>query len=364
MAERNLGPVAFGHLTADALMSLRFDALGSTRALLKRFVSTEQWTDAEADALAEAVGPGDGWWSRPLDDEVTLEYGWRDGRFSVLLQSAALPLPASTDDPPPATFVGAVVPEATPDPRTIRFRTSPVSDGESLWFESPASAEGYWRAARLFDQFPEITNVGMGPDFVAVSLRRASDWERLRGQVLAAVADVFDVAAPPFEPQWVQDPDVSGSRRRGTASSRATRLAHAWAELGPLRPADPHDLESLLTASHGEDPFHRQVAASLLLEADPAVAAKHWKRLLDDPAPAVRRATADAMADACRERLRPLLQRALDDEDGWVRWKALRGLVELGPDPSREAIAALARDPDIRVRVEVAKFLQATEPLT
>src|SRR5207248_11145122 len=139
------------------------------------------WTDAEAGALAKAVGPGEGWWSRPLDDEVTLEYGWRDGRFTILLSSAALPPPAAIDDPLPTNLDAPVVPEATPDPRTIRFRTGPIHDGESLWFESPASGQAYWRAARLFDQFPEVADVLIGPDFVAVSLRRASDWERLLG---------------------------------------------------------------------------------------------------------------------------------------------------------------------------------------
>jgi hypothetical protein len=362
VAERNLVPVAFGHITVDALIALPFDALGPTKALLRRFFSAETWTDAEARALAETVGPGEGWWSWPLDDEVTFEYGWRDGRFTVLLSSAALPPPAAIDDPPPAsTFDGSVVPEVTPDPRTIRFRTGAIHDGESLWFESPASAHGYWQAARLFDQFPEVANVVIGPDFVEVSLRRAPDWQRLQGQVLAAVAGVFEGAPAALEPRWMQDPVTSGDRSEGAAgSSRATRLAHVWAELGPLRPANARDLETLITASHGEDPFRRQVVASLLLVADPAVGAKQWERLLADPARTVRRATADALANAGRDELRPLLERALDDDDGWVRRTALRGLVELGPEASRDAIVALAHDPDFRVRLEVANFLRAS----
>jgi hypothetical protein len=361
VVQRKLMSVAFEHLTVDVLVTLPFDAWGPTKALVRRFFSAEPWTDVEAAALAEAVGPGEGWWSRTLDDEVTLEYGWRDGRFTILLSTTALPPPAAIDDPPSAPFDGLVVPEATADPRTIRFRTGPIDDGESLWFESPASAQAYWRAARLFDQFPEVTNVLIGPDFVAVSLRSASQWERLLGRVLATVAVVFEEAVPALEPRWMQEPVTSGDRRRRAAgSSRTTRLAQVWAELGPLRPADPRDLETLITASHGEDPFRRQVAASLLLEADPAVAAKHWERLLADSSDAVRRATADAMANAGREELRPLLERALGDGDGWVRQKALGGLLELGPEPSRDAIVALADDPDFRVRLEVAKFLQAS----
>jgi hypothetical protein len=363
VAQRKLVPVAFGHITTDALMTLPSDARCPTKELVRSFFSTEPWTEVEAGALAEAVGPGEGWWSRRLDDEVTLEYGWRDGRFTILLSSTALPPPAAIDDPPAATFDGRVVPEATPDPRTIRFRTGPIHDGESLLFESPASAQAYWRAARLFDQFPEVANVLIGIDFVAVSLRRASDWQSLLDHVLAAVAGLFEGAVPAFEPRWMQDPVTSGDRRRSATSSRATRLAHVWAELRPLRPADARDLEALITASHDEDPFRRQVAASLLLEADPAVASKHWERLLGDPSHAVRRATADAMANAGRDELRPLLERALGDGDGWVRQKALGGLVDLGPEPSRDAIVALAHDPDFRVRLEVASFLHASGPV-
>jgi hypothetical protein len=360
VAQRNLVSVAFGHITADALKTLPFDALGPTKALLRLFFSAQAWGDKEAGALAEAVGPGEGWWSRPLDDEVTLEYGWLDdGRFAVLLSSASAPPPAEIEDPPPSADVDdPVVPEVTPDPRTIRFRKGPIHDGENPLFVSPASAEAYWRASFLFDQFPEVANVGFGPDFVEVTLRRASDWERVRGRVLAAVARVFERAAPDVEPRWTRDAVTSGDWRRTTPrGGRATRLAQPWAELRSLRPADARDVETLITASYGEDAFRRQVAASLLLEADPTVAAKHWERLLADPSIGVRRSTADAMTNAGREELRPLLERALGDGDGWVRWTALRGLVELGPEPSRDSIVALAPDPDFRVRLEVANFI-------
>lgn len=360
VTDRNLVPVAFAQLTVDVLMTLPFDARGRTKVLVRRFFSAEPWTDVEAGALAEAIGPGEGWWSRALDDEIMLEYGWRDGRFTILLLSADCPPPAAEDELATATVDGPVVPEATPDPRTIRFRAGPIHDGESPWFESPASGQAYWRAARLFDQFPEVANVQIGPDFVAVSLRRASDWDRLQGRVLATVAGVFEEAVPALEPRWLQDPLTPGDERpRAAGRGRATRLAQVWAELGVLRPVDSRDLETLITASHSADPFRRQVAASLLLEADPAVATNHWERLLADPSHAVRRATVDAIANAGREELRPLLERALGDKDGWVRQKALGGLVDLNPEPSRDAIVPLAHDPDFRVRLEVANFLQA-----
>jgi HEAT repeat protein len=79
--------------------------------------------------------------------------------------------------------------------------------------------------------------------------------------------------------------------------------------------------------------------------------------LLADPSRGVRRATVDAIVDAGRPALRPLLERALHDADAWTRWKALRGLADLGIEPSRAAVVALAHDPDFRVRLETARAL-------
>jgi HEAT repeat protein len=65
----------------------------------------------------------------------------------------------------------------------------------------------------------------------------------------------------------------------------------------------------------------------------------------------------DATAGAEREELRALLERALDDADAWIRWKALSGIAALGPGPSRTAIAPRADDADFRVRLEAARLL-------
>jgi HEAT repeat protein len=64
------------------------------------------------------------------------------------------------------------------------------------------------------------------------------------------------------------------------------------------------------------------------------------------------------LVDADRPALRPLLERALLDPDPWTRWKALRGLVELGIDTSRDAVIQLATDTDFRVRLEAARALR------
>lgn len=375
VVERNLVGAAFAHLT-DAFLALPFERLGPVKTLLKRYLSIGPWGPEDDDALAAAVGPGDGWWRRDLDADLALEFGWVDGRFGV-----AAVLRAGDGGAPPrpaapvatgldATFDGPVVPEATPNPRTIRFGFGhPIHDGPSRWFDSAAAAEttNDPRVVRLFRDFDRVANVLVGPDFVAVGLRRPNDWEDLLAPVLAVVTEEF--ADPEEErggmPSGAADgpPWLAGRRpaaSAGEAGRRLTRLDQAWHDLGSLRPADAADLAVVVAAANGTDPFRRQVAANLLREADPATAAEEWARLVADPARGVRRATVDAMVDAKRDELRPLLEAALGDADAWVRWKALRGLAELGPAPSRDAISPMADDPDFRVRLEAAAALRST----
>jgi len=367
VADRGLAAVAFGHLT-EAMTALPFEALGPVKTLLKRYLSAGPWGPEDADALADAVGPGDGWWRRELDPDVTLEFGWQDGgRFQVRLSStAAIPATAPLDplDPLDATFDGPVVPEATPNPRTIRFGFAhPVHDGPSKWYESADAAAGDPPVARLFGEFDRVTNVLVGPDFVAVGAGRPGDWEELLAPVLAVVTEEFgdpDTEAAPLPSGAAEGPAWLRGRPAGTTTGgrKLTRLEQAWRDLGELRPADPADLERVLAAASGDDQFHRQVAANLLREADPTAARQTWARLVHDPVRGVRRAAVDAMVDAGRDELRPLLEAALADADAWVRWKALRGLAELGPEASRDAIAARAQDPDFRVRLEAAAALR------
>ncbi|MFN2608647.1 MAG: NifU N-terminal domain-containing protein [Acidimicrobiales bacterium] len=438
VVERGLVPAAFGHLTKDAFLALPFEALGPTKALLKRFFSPEPWTTADNDALAEAVGPGEGRWERPLDDDLTLAYGWDAHRFWLGVRStisspaggagpgdSPLPTPeggstapgadhdkapstvapavidppsppgaegaggrdaggdgreqrggagnrsaAGSDDPLAATFDGPVVPEATPNPRTIRFQVGSLHDGPSRWFESAPPAREEPAVARLFTSFPDVANVLVGPDFVAVGLHRPADWERLLRPVLAMVAEEFAASAEPAPAS--PRPSMGGPAGAGaplvgapptpsagpTGGRRPGRLEQAWQDLGSLRPADPADLARVLEATAGTDPSRRQVAASLLREADSRVASAEWARLAADEVRSVRRAAVDAMVDAGREELRPLLESALDDADAWVRWKALRGLAELGAGASRPAITGVADDRDFRVRLEAAAALR------
>ncbi len=364
VVERNLVAAVFGHLT-DAFTGLPFEALGPVKTLLKRYLSPGRWAPDDDEALAEAVGPGEGWWERDLDADLTLEFGWDAGRFRVRLGPDAGTTEPAVEalDPLDATFEGPVVPEATPNPRTIRFGFAhPVQDGPSQWYDSAAGAADDGRVARLFGEFDRVANVLVGPDFVAVGLRRPADWEHLLAPLLAVVTEEFsapDAGGGRARPGSTGGPPwLAGQPQEQREGRRLTRLEQAWRDLGSLRPANPSDLAEVLAAASGPDQARRQVAANLLREADPARAREQWGRLVGDPVRAVRRATVDAMVDVGREELRPLLESALADDDAWVRWKALRGLAELGPSSSRSAIAARADDPDFRVRLEAAAALR------
>jgi hypothetical protein len=333
IAARGLTPTVVTLLTQDALGRVDFDRLAPLKGLLKRFFSDGPWTADDSAELASLVGPGSGWWQHALDGFV-LGFGWRAGAFRIECSPAF-------DE----TFDGPVVPEATPNPRTIRFVTGPIHDGPSRWY---ASAEGVDdpRVARLFASFDDIENVLVGPDFVAVGLRRPDRWSALLVDVLRVVEAVFvrsamtSVDAPP-EP----------SRARVAAREvRDTALERAWRA---LESADP---DQVVAALSSPEVAERQVAARLVGDAGLAVAYAAWERLVDDPSRTVRRAAVDAMVDANRDELRPLLEHALADTDAWIRWKALTGLVALGIEASLEAITPLANDTDFRVRLEVSRI--------
>ena len=341
-------------LVDDALGGLAYEAMAPTKALLKRFFSPAPWGPGDDAALAELVGPGEAQWATPVDDDLTLVYGWEGGRFGVRVAgTGSLPADGAPDDEDTAwlaaTFDGPVVPEATPSPRTIRFATGPIHGGPSRWYQSADEASDE-RVARLF-AFAEVANVLVGPDFVAIGLHRPADWEQLLRPVLDVLAQRFaspDVVAAPAEgggpSQWLE-----GGR---TAAVETSRFDRAWADLEGAGTA------AIVAEAGSDDVVRRQVAARLLVDVDTEAAARTWAALVADPSRLVRRATLDAMVDAGRAELRPVLEAALADADPWVRWKALRGLADLGAGPSREAVSARTVDPDFRVRLEATAALK------
>lgn len=381
VGHRGLTPAAVGALI-PLMGDVGFEELGLVKALLKRFFSDDPWTAVDASALARAVGPSsrsdDRVRRRRLDDDLTLVAGWIDGVFvvDVEVDDAA---PAETPEPRSgidfgATFATGVVPEPTPNPRTIRFATARrpgdrEGDGQGSRSYGRHDAGADPRIGAVFDVDTDIADVLVGPAFVAVSIARPGRWPELLEPVLRAVADGFGGAAADDEPDedgTGEDEiaiDVRGVRstaaRPGRSPRPQTRLDRAWTELGSLDPSKPDDIGTIVAAARSVDQARRQVAARLLVDAHPDISGPVWNELVNDRSRGVRRATLDALVDAAREDLRPMLERALRDTDAWARWKALHGLVVLGAGASLAAIDALADDPDFRVRLEAANARRA-----
>ena len=208
-----------------------------------------------------------------------------------------------------------------------------------------------------------MANVLVGPSFVAVGVRHPDRWEQLLESMLRSITTEFASTAPPAEESSAAgtEPSDPSTQSRSADPRASNALERAWKELGSLRPSAPADLDRILDAAAATDSAARQVAARLLVDAEPEVAEPAWSLLLDDPSRSVRRAAVDAMVDADRPALRPLLERALADADAWTRWKALRGLVDLDVEPSRAVVAGLAGDPDFRVRLEASRALAGLE---
>jgi hypothetical protein len=364
--QRGLTPDAIKELT-PVVSALPLDALGPVKQLLKRFFSDAPWTAEDDRALADIVGGGSGGGTRELEPGLTLVWDWEGDRFRLRVEGDAPAAPGRANDHAPGeglgeTFDGSVVPEATPSPRTIRFATPQLHRGAARNYESAAAAAVDPPVARIFGAFDEVTNVLVGPDFVAVTITRPDRWEQLLEPILRAVTrelvDSAETAAPDADSTPAAPAPAGVSTPEGEPRA-PRRLERAWADLGGLRADRPDDLERILAACDDAEPARRQVAAALLAAAPPDTAADAWGRLLRDSSRAVRRSVVDTAAGAERRELRPLLERALDDADAWIRWKALSGIAALGAGPSRAAVAAVAEDPDFRVRLEAARMLSS-----
>lgn len=364
VAERELTAAAAGLLT-PVVTAAPLEALGPLKQLLKRFFSDQPWTEPDDDALADAVGATDAHGREELEPGLVLVWSSEGGRFRLRVEyehDGAPTTEARVDDEPDlaATFAGVVVPEATPSPRAIRFVTPPLHSGPSQGYGSPTEAEAAdTRVARLFHEFPDVTNVLVGPDFVAVTITRPDRWEQLLAPVLRLVTEAFTGDDEKGE----REPEAPVSRSFGVASEHEEtaprRLDRAWSELGGLRADHPEQLERIEAAARDDEPARRQVAVALLADAPPEAAERTWTRLLGDASRSVRRSVVDAVADTGREELRPLLERAVGDPDAWVRWKALRGIAGLGLGTSGATVRVHTDDPDFRVRLEAARLLAA-----
>ncbi len=87
VVEHRLTVQAVGQLT-EVVSGLSLEALAPVKQLLKRFFSQEAWTEADDEALADAVGPGVGGGHSELEPGLALVWGWEDGRFRLRVESS------------------------------------------------------------------------------------------------------------------------------------------------------------------------------------------------------------------------------------------------------------------------------------
>ena len=244
VVEDGLTPDAIRELT-PVVSALPFEALGPVKQSLKRFFSDAPWTADDDDALADIVGAGTGGGNRELEPGLVLTWTWEGGRFRLRVESDAGGegggASVSGDDATAVpdlgqTFDGAVVPEATPSPRTIRFATPPLEAGAARNYESATAASADPRVARLFGEFDEVTNVLVGPDFVAVTIGRPNRWEQLLEPILSEVTSEFAGNAP-LERGESTRPTETGPAARRHVRGRDPRPAPARARVGRPRGA-------------------------------------------------------------------------------------------------------------------------------
>ena len=216
--------------------SVAFEELGKVKRLLKQFFSDQPWGPNDEKALADAVGAGDGSVEQALAPGLWVRAGWTESGFHLDVEGR-LDAGGSSEPPPDlaSTFEFGVVPEATPNPRTLRFATARSQQAVSRSFRRGDPIDD-GRVEQIFDALPEAIDVLVGPDFVAISLDRPSRWPGALEVALRVVGQSFG-GVDGEEPQPRTDGGPSAMVGRSAATARPqTGLDTAWAELGHLHP--------------------------------------------------------------------------------------------------------------------------------
>ena len=352
VAAKELIATASGYLTTDVAMQLPFEALGPFKTMLRQFFSPEPWSDDDATRLSDLVAPHvpDGWWEHSLGHGLTLSHGVRAGTYELLVSGGSTSASSVFD----LVFSGPVVPEATPHPRKVKF-TIGGEASPGVWYRrtDPDAPEDH-RVKRLFAE-QDITDVMVAGDFVTVGIERTSSWELRLEPLLELVKELFwDPKAEMSAPARTRDELI----QEGRDASVAPRPA----ELHLVNPDDSEERRRLHDGQDSPDARTRRISVAVLAEsADEAVRRAAVTRGYADASRVVRRTAIDAAAGTLDEGLRDLFETALDDEDAWIRWKAVRAIDEIGLETSTTPVSALADDPDFQVRFEVARVTKATE---
>jgi len=349
IAARELTATASGYLTTDIAMQLPFEALGPFKTLLRRFFSSESFTEADRAELSTVVTAhvGDGWWEHDLGGGILLRHGVAGGRYVIWVSGAESGGPSVFD----RVFDGPIVPEATPHPRKVKFVVGGVPAPGRWYLRHDPEAGEDSRVERLFAE-PDVTDVMVAGDFVTVGIGSRASWEHRLEPLLALVTELFgdESDSPLVPPERTRDELLEEAG--GSAGERPE-------ELHLLDPDLEEDRTRLLGALESIDPKVRRVAVAILLESTEAsIRDGAVQSGFSDQSRIVRRATVDAAADSGLESFRSMFEAALRDADAWIRWKAVRSLGELGIGSSRSAIEGASEDDDFQVRFEAARVLK------
>ncbi len=339
---RRLGPTAVEQIVRGAMTQTPPALVDRARVLLRRFFSGAPWRIDDDTALASIVGPGAGWHTVTLGNDLAIAFGWKAGSFRVEVDIVldGTPNGGAGDDvtvdgvPAPVdlgdTFDGPVVAEAGPQPRIVHFLTGAGTGGAaSGWIRSAADTHDA-RLKKLFEAFPAISGVMLAPGCYAIEVHDAAHWHDVLLPLLVHLGAHFASAR-------VHIVDRQEERAR--------------AEFADVEVRSPRGMAKVRDALTSPDPFMRVEAVARIGVSDPFAAERAWRAALDDSARPVRRAAVKAMADKPREVLRPLLERACTDNDSCTRYYAVRGLGALGAAKSRATLDRLSADSDARVRL-------------
>jgi hypothetical protein len=349
--QRGLIATASAHLTTEIAMSLPFEELGEFKDALKRFFSGAPWTPADEARLSALVTAhvSEGMWEHDLDEDITLRHGIIDGIYLIRLEGDVEEARESVFD---RAFSGPVIPEPTPHPRKVKFDVG-GTPAPGIWHRrgEPVDDE---RVVTLFEQ-DDVTDVMVAGDFVTVGLAGTSSWEDRLEPLLALVTDLF----------WEGRERGGHERTRDELLEEAGRLS-----VNEVRPEDLHLMDPdrsehralLIAALDSDDSRHRRAAvATLALSGDADVAAAAVITGYREDARTVRRTAVDAAADREEEAFRPLFEEAIFDRDPWIRWRAVRALDDIGPQPSLDQIVLAAADEDFQVRFEATAVWRRAE---
>ena len=343
IAAAELVAAASNHLTDDLYSSLEFSDLVAVKNLLKRFFSAQPWSEEDAARLdmflQRNVAEPIGWFEHSLGEGLVLMHGFDEGTYRLWATGGAEPETSIFD----RVFSGPVQPEATPNPRHVRFVLG-GTPAPGVWYRRGDDLPDH-RVERLLSD-DDVTDVLVAGDFVAIGLRRPAMWQARLDDLVSTVEELF----------WTPDlvvTDTDGPSRDELVSGQNEGALHL------LNPDEPASRATLETAIEDPDPRRRRMAvATLAQSADPDYAHRTLTAAFADESRIVRRTVVDAAVDLETDALRPLLEEALSDEDDWIRWKAVKGISEIGLGSSASAIEGLSDDPDFQVRFEVAAALR------